>query len=114
MDEREFTNTTQGYTYAVKRNDEGRLLNVPVAPGGSVFLTQEEELATARAPEKAENNPFLPQKYTRYDEMSGEPIEEGVRAPLELVAEDRLTPPRPIGSAVGTFARGEEVGTPAD
>lgn len=113
MDEtREFENTTQGWLSAVKRNDEGKLRNVMVEPGGSVFLTQEEEVATANAPAKASNNPFLPQAFKVHDEQTGDVLEEGVRPQLRLVEEARATVARPTGPAVGSFAHGEEVGTP--
>ena len=88
----EFRNTTSGYVGAVRLDNRGEARGVAVAPGESVWLGQEEQELTANAPRRPESNPSLPQPFEQRGPITGEVIEEGERAPLELVTEARPTP----------------------
>lgn len=110
-EKQEFKNTTQGVVGAVRIDRKGDEIGVPVQPGESVFLSQEEQIATANAPRSKADNPFLPQPFKIVDELTAEVVEEGVRPSLELVGEARDLA-RPIGGAVGSYAPGEHTGTP--
>src|SRR4051794_31075087 len=132
-----FRNTTRGYVGAIKVDRRGDRRAVAVPPGDTIELTEEEQEATANAPKDPSKSPFEAQAFEERD-VFGEVIETGVRAPLELVSEseDRAIParqgrrtgtdvareqqpeetgaaPEPVGAApAGSFAPGEEVGTP--
>jgi hypothetical protein len=131
-----FRNTTQGKVGAIKIDRRGDRRAVAIAPGDTIELTEEEQEATAAAPKNPASSPFEPQPYEARD-IYGEVVDSGVRAPLELVeGDDRPIParagrrtgtdvarekqseevgaaPQPVGAApTGSFAPGEEVGTP--
>lgn len=124
-----FRNTTLGFVGAVKIDRRGDRRAIAVAPNDTVELTEEEQEVTARAPRDPGRSPFEAQPYEARD-IHGEVIDSGVRAPLELVAAEDQPPtpaakrrarqpeetgaaPEPVGAAAtGSFAPGEEVGTP--
>lgn len=117
-----FRNTTQGHVGVVTMDRRGERFPIAVGPGETVWLSEEEREATARAPREARHNPFVDQPFVAYDEH-GEVIERGTRPQLVLDNEARPTGDRPIGSEVaaatpggtppeGSFATGEEVGVP--
>lgn len=131
-----FRNTTQGKVGAIKIDRRGDRRAIPVAPGDTIELTEEEQEATANAPRDPSKSPFEPQPYEARD-VYGELVDSGVRAPLELVegdergiparagrrtgtdvarehqSEETGAAPEPVGAAPkGSFAPGEEVGTP--
>ena len=112
----EFRNTTTGYVGAVRLDNRGEARGVAVAPGESVWLGQEEQELTANAPRRPESNPSLPQPFEQRGPNTGEVLEEGERAPLELVTEARPTPTSmrqvPGVPPRGSYAPGEETGTP--
>lgn len=103
---RQFVNTTQGYVGAVRITARGDEVGVAVAPGDTVWLSDDEVEATVNAPMEAKHNPFAVQDYKVYDHDTAELIEEGQRAPLEPIIEARFMPEE------GTYSDGEEVGTP--
>ena len=53
----EFENVSSGVIGVVVIEDHKRK-GVPLKPGETVWLTQEEEIATANAPKRDEDNPF--------------------------------------------------------
>lgn len=109
----EFLNQTQGYVGAVQFKRNGDERGVAVPPGGRVWLTKDEQIATANAPQQPENNPFLAQPFTDYDPKTGEIIDQGVRPPLKLVTEAReLAGMRPLATQ-GSFAAGDSGHEPA-
>jgi hypothetical protein len=55
----EFTNTTDGWLGVVQIDHMGAARGASVSPGGSVFLTEEEQILTANAPVNDEDNPFI-------------------------------------------------------
>lgn len=111
----EFVNTTDGWLGAVQLDHQGKALGVSVEPGGSVFLTEQEQVLTANAPRSDEDNPFAngALKLTR------RAIEVRNRRPyggqLEEPEESETgAPPADVDPEApeGTNAAGEEVATP--
>lgn len=121
-----FENTTQGYVGAIKVDRRGERRSISVAPGDRVELTEEEQQITAESHRDPKGNPFIPQDYKIHDANNGALLEEGRRPPLQ-----KVTDRRPIGSdqpaadgevgaaaepagdpPQGSYAPGEEVGTP--
>jgi hypothetical protein len=101
----EFLNQTQGYVGAVQIKRNGEETGVAVPPGGRVWLTVEEQIATANAPQHPDDNPFLAKPFTDYDPKTGEIVERGVREPLKLItAEREIASVRPLQ---GSFAAGD-------
>ena len=59
MDPRsEFRNVSGGYAGVQVKDHTGRMRGVPVAPGATIWLDEDEQVATANAPRKDEDNPF--------------------------------------------------------
>lgn len=114
----EFRNTTNGWIGAIRLDGRGEEKPIAVAPGDTVWLSQEEQELTANAPRRPEDNPFLAQPFENRDPNTGEVLEEGERPQLELVSSARPTggttrtipgvPPR------GSYRDGEETGTPVE
>lgn len=55
----EFENRSQGITGVVTIEPGGKLHPIAVKPGESVWLSEEEQIATANAPRRNEDNPFI-------------------------------------------------------
>jgi hypothetical protein len=55
----EFVNTTEGWVGAVQIGPHGEQAGVPVAPGGNIWLTEDEQILTANAPRDDADNPFI-------------------------------------------------------
>lgn len=127
----EFRNTTDGWIGAVAFGKHGEHSGIAVEPGGTVWLTEDEQILTANAPRADEDNPFLPRPFQRRDPQTGDVLEEGVRPQLELVRKGvqarnrrpfgaQATPVEETGATVadgepaaeGESAAGEEVATP--
>lgn len=128
----EFRNTTDGWIGVVQfvgphREPKG----TAVDPHGTVWLNEDEQILTANAPKRDEDNPFVPRKVQ--DPESGELVD--APAMLELVSrgteirsrrpfganpgapveqpEETGAAPAPEGEpAEGERAAGEEVATP--
>lgn len=130
----EFVNNTEGYVGALQYAPNGDQVGVAVEPGGTVWLSPEEQTITAKAPRKAEDNPFIPQRVEILDPDTGKKVGERYVTPLTPNTEERPIPGnnnRPIpgngklrpeaerflaaeGDAPeGSHAPDEEVGTPA-
>ena len=104
----EFRNTTNGWIGAIKLTSRGEVQPVAVAPGDTVWLSEEEQELTANAPRKPQDSPFEQQPYTVHDRNTGEVVEEGTRAQLEMVDEARRIPGRSGNRSVpGTKKRNE-------
>jgi hypothetical protein len=110
----EFINTTDGWLGAVQLNHLGQALGVSVEPGGSVFLTEEEQMLTANAPRDDADNPFVNgglKLKTRAVEMRNRrPFSE--HAGAEVHGETGATPQPEDEPETGSAAVGEEVATP--
>ena len=101
----EFLNQTQGYIGAVQFKRNGEEHGVAVAPGGRVWLTEDEQVATANAPQHPDDNPFIAKPFTDYDAKTGEIIATGTRAALKLITEPReIAGIRPLA---GSYAAGD-------
>lgn len=114
---KEFRNRTDGFVGAVKIRKSGEEFGVSVAPGESVFLTADEEKATANAPRRPEDNPFYgpdPKLELVPDSRPlGRPTGTAPDAPAEAPAEETGQAAAPAGDAPeGEYAEAEEVGDP--
>jgi hypothetical protein len=102
----EFLNQTQGYVGAVRISRNGDEQGIAVAPGGRVWLSVDEQIATANAPEDPKDNPFIAAPFVDYDPKTGEMVAEGVREPLKLITVEReIATLRPVPT--GSFAAGD-------
>lgn len=54
----EFVNTSDGWVGVVQLDHLGQAKGQAVEPGGSTFLSEEEQILTANAPRLDEDNPF--------------------------------------------------------
>jgi hypothetical protein len=60
----EFKNASDGVQGAVIMDDTGKPTGVAVRPGDSIWLTETEEILTANAPRRDEDNPFTNGSFT--------------------------------------------------
>jgi len=109
----EFINTTDGWLGVVQLNHLGQALGASVEPGGSVFLTEEEQILTANAPREDKDNPFANgalKLRTRAVEIRNR---RPFGAPEEPDETETGATPQPEGEPeLGSAAAGEEVATP--
>lgn len=133
-DKTEFVNNTDGYIGVVTYAPNGDEKPIAVEPGGTVWLSDAEQELTAKAPRKAEDNPFIQQRVPVLDPETGETVSYVNVTPLTENDEDRPTPAanaraRQVRAATGESqpARGigeddapngshddrEEIGTPS-
>lgn len=114
----EFRNVSPGWCGAVSIDGRGDHHGTPVEPGGTVWLSEEEQIATANAPRSDADNPFLNGTFELvsrgadvknrrpYGLHSGGPVEPAVE-------EETGATPAPAAEPVeGQSAPGEEVATP--
>jgi hypothetical protein len=124
-DKDEFRNMTSGWLGVVEINHEGRAMGTSVEPGGSCFLSEEEQILTANAPREDADNPFAngSLKILRrgLEIRNRRPFggietvsETGVEPTPELTPEETGATPAPQDApALGVTAPGEEVATPS-
>jgi hypothetical protein len=55
----EFKNASPGIIGVVTLEPGGKEVAIPVKPGASVWLSEDEQIATANAPQRDEDNPFI-------------------------------------------------------
>lgn len=113
-----FENTTQGFVGAITIDARGERHSIAVEPGGSVELSEEEQLATANAPRRAQDSPFEVSTENEYDDEGNVVRVLNVPPALKAVTHARAIPgsraipgveaPAPAGS----YREHEEVGTP--
>jgi hypothetical protein len=112
----EFTNTTDGWLGVVQIDHMGAARGASVAPSGSVFLTEEEQILTANAPVDDADNPFINgalKLRTRGVEIRNRrPFGEHPGAPEGAPEETGATAEPEGAPELGTAAAGEEVATP--
>lgn len=125
----EFVNTSDGWVGATQLKPNGEARGIAVEPGGSVFLSEEEQILTANAPRDDADNPFANGAFVlarravevaqrrpwgahvapkEPDETPLEPAEEDTGAEEETGA----TPAPQEEPPEGERAPGEEVATP--
>lgn len=104
---RKFVNPTPQYVGAVIYDEDGKRKGVPVEPGGSIWLSEREERATAEAPREAKDNPFGAawEEPTRTT-PEGEILETATRHGMLVLSDE---PPRSIASE--RFIPGRETAT---
>lgn len=107
IEKQQFKNATQGWIGAVSIGPKGDEGGVAVEPGGTVWLSEAEQILTANAPRHAEDNPFIEQTHIVSDPETGARTETKV-TPLVLVNEGRFVPAneRPIPSDLAAGASG--------
>lgn len=132
----EFRNVTTGWIGVVTIDGRGDSQGIPVAPGQSVWLSEEEQIATANAPQSDADNPFtngtlaivakgsevknrrpfgadVAPSLDQVVPETVEAIEEAeVIVPAPPVEETGATPIPESEPETGTPAPGEEVATP--
>lgn len=92
IEKRQYKNNTGGYLGVVVLDPNGNERGVNVDPYGTIWLSDAEAILTARAPQRAEDNPFEEQVFIVQDPETQMRREVRVR-PLELVhGGDRYTP----------------------
>lgn len=90
VDKKCYRNQTAGWQSVVKLDHLGAQRGTPVAPGATVWLTDDEAVLTARAPADPKDNPFEEQNFMFQDDK-GVQSEHPMR-PLILVDEERYSP----------------------
>jgi hypothetical protein len=55
----EFRNTRDHQIGVVLKREDGKMKGMAIAPGDSVWMDEEEQMATANAPRKESDNPFV-------------------------------------------------------
>jgi hypothetical protein len=118
----EFKNVSGGVQGAVIVDVTGKPKGIPVSDGDSVWLTEAEEILTANAPRRAEDNPFTNGAFivlTRASEAANRrPIGSRDEAPTPVEpSEDEGAPPWDTGNEPQALPRverqaTEEVGAP--
>lgn len=131
-----FRNVTDGVIGAVAINEEGKREGIPVKPGETVELSEQEQQLTARAPRSPADNPLVGggpdggpalvpveagDDRPLRPEPAAEPEPEPDLGPSDPEETDQTeagpksdeTAAAPQGPAAeGSFAPGEQVGTP--
>jgi hypothetical protein len=116
----EFVNKSDGWIGVVQLDHQGAAGGIAVAPGGSAFLSEEEQILTANAPVSDEDNPFangsLELRTRSANIKSRRPWGAPASAAPAPAVQDEETgaAPLPAGDAPeGSRPAGEEVGAPA-
>lgn len=91
VEKQQFRNESGGFIGVVKIDVKGEEKGAAVEPGGTVWLTLNEQVATANAPRQAKDNPFLPQTFQRINPDTSE-IEDFEVTPLVPINEARYVP----------------------
>jgi hypothetical protein len=91
VEKQQFRNESGGFIGVVKIDAKGEEKGDAVEPGETVWLTLAEQIATANAPRRPEDNPFLTQTYKRVNPDDSE-IEEYQVTPLVPISESRFVP----------------------
>lgn len=92
-----FRNDSPGWLGVVTIGPKGDDRGTSVAPGDLIWLSEAEQILTANAPRKAEDNPFIEQTLTFGVDEEGAPVTRTI-TPLTPVSENRYVPAgdRPI------------------
>lgn len=86
-----YKNQTAGWLGVVKLDHLGAQQGAPVAPYGTVYLTDDEAILTARAPANPKDNPFEEQSFMFVENDTGRHVERSMR-PLILVTDEEGAP----------------------
>jgi hypothetical protein len=63
IEKKEYQNNTSGWIGVAVLDHDGKPQGVNVEPGGTIWLSEQEAILTARAPKRAEHNPFEERSY---------------------------------------------------
>lgn len=91
VQKQQFRNEDAGWIGVVAIGPKGEDRGMSVAPGDTVWLSEDEQRLTANAPRKPEDNPFIAQKRERINQETGA-REEYELTPLVPIDEDRWVP----------------------
>lgn len=97
IQKQQFRNESGGWIGVVLIGPKGDEQGHAVEPGQTVWLSEPEQILTANAPRRPEDNPFVAQTFKRTNPQTGE-LEEYSVTPLVPSHEDRFIPAnaRPI------------------
>lgn len=116
VEKQQFHNRSGGWIGVVVINAKGEDTGASVEPDGTVWLSEQEQILTANAPRRAEDNPFIAQKHQRVNPETSE-IETYEITPLVPISENRYVPAgdRPIpgtidSASAAALAQAEAVG----
>jgi hypothetical protein len=107
IEKQQFQNNTDGWIGAVVIGPNGQERGIAVEPGGTVWLSEPDQVLTANAPRRAQDNPFIEQVMERTDPVTGERSEQTV-TPLSPITANRFVPAglRYVPGTAATGARG--------
>jgi hypothetical protein len=91
IEKQQFRNESGGWLGATVIGPKGDERGVAVEPGGTVWLSEAEQILTANAPRRPEDNPFIEQSLVVEDATTGEKSEVKV-TPFVPVSENRFVP----------------------
>lgn len=97
IEKQQFRNESGGWIGVVLIGPKGDEQGHAVEPGQTVWLSEAEQILTANAPRRPEDNPFIAQTVSRTNPTTGE-LEQSSVTPLVPASEDRFVPAnaRPI------------------
>ncbi len=104
-EKQQFQNNLHGWMGVVLIGPKGDDRGGSVEPGGTVWLSEAEQVLTANAPRSAADNPFIAQMWPVADPETGE-VKMVEITPLTPVAEGRFVPAQERfipGAAAATF-----------
>lgn len=107
IEKQQFQNNTDGWIGAVVIGPNGQERGIAVEPGGTVWLSEGDQVLTANAPRRAQDNPFIEQVIERVDPVTGERSDQTI-TPLTAVSANRFVPAglRYVPGVNATGARG--------
>jgi hypothetical protein len=91
VEKQQFHNESGGYLGVVVIGPKGAETGVAVEPDGYVWLSREEQVLTANAPRRPEDNPFLERTDKYIDQLTGEE-KERTYTPLVPSSNARFVP----------------------
>lgn len=91
IEKQQFKNTTDGWVGVTVIGPKGEDRGAAVEPGGTVWLSEPEQVLTATAPRRPEDNPFVEQTRMVTNQETGE-VEPTKVTPLVPISEGRYVP----------------------
>lgn len=91
----EFKNHSGGVLGVIKRDADGKLKGTSVGIEETIWLTEDEQVATANAPKRPENNPFT-NGFLKVETEEGEIANRRPLRPAEGETPVAASPPEPV------------------
>lgn len=91
VEKRQYLNQTQGWLGVSVLSPLGTESSVSIPPGGTVWLSDDEAILTARAPASSDKNPFIPWTFLFVDPTDGKQVEREV-TPLVAISDKTSAP----------------------